>query len=461
MNIRNDNTNNSDLSSVKEEPPLKNYLLFSMPRASTSIVLTVVDFCILFLYKKGYGLTPFLIGVSLMMGKFAIAISQSTMGWLSDKMDTRLGRRKPFMLIGAPALSISFLLLLLPPIFLGANPVQIDLFIWLLIWDVSFQFFYGFLTTPYQSWMAEQFKVNQRPKASAYQNVFNYLGTGIALLLTMVILPQVLQDFLKTQILDFNFIIILILFAIVTIVLFYLSALFLPKERTEPGEWSFIEDFKKIFEDTNFIHVCLLVGIASLTWSMITGVMLDYVNEVLKLTETTHTLLSAAILALGVITALFIWKRVIAKSGKKTALNYILLWAIIVLPFTAILPILPFENFLPPALILVGIVAAALGGWYLFPYIIFADLAENDQKSTGEKELKAGLYTGFPSILLNIFQAFGLLLVGSILELPSFPNKGYSWGYLLWGPIGSLILIIALLYLRNFITLDFGWEKDR
>ena len=268
------------------------------------------------------------------------------------------------------------------------------------------------------------------------------------------------DDFLKTQKLDPAFILILFIFAIVTIVLFYLSALLLPKEETEAGEWSFIEDFKKIIKDTNFISVCLLVGIASLTWSMITGVMLDYINVVLNLTETVDTILGAGVLALGVIIALFVWKKVIAKSGKKIALNYILLWAIIVLPFTAILPVLPFENYLVPALILVGIVAAALGGWYLFPYIIYADLAENDQKSTEENELKAGLYTGFPSILLNIFQAFGLLLIGSILELPPFPTRDYSWGYLLWGPIGSIILVIALIYLRRYITLDFEWEKE-
>ncbi|MGV9198764.1 MAG: MFS transporter, partial [Promethearchaeia archaeon] len=260
MNFTNESSPNSDQSAFAKEPPLKNYVLFAMPRTSTSIVLTVVDFCILFLYKEGYGLTPFLIGVSLMMGKFAIAISQSTMGWLSDKIDTRMGRRKPFMIIGAPALSISFILLLLPPIFLGSSPEQMNLFIWLLLWNVSFQFFYGFLTTPYQSWMAEQFAVNKRPKASAFQNIFNYMGTGVALLLTIVILPQVLEDFLKSKQLDPMFILILIIFAILTIVLFYLSALFLPKEKTEPGEWSFIEDFKKIIKDTNFINVCLLVG---------------------------------------------------------------------------------------------------------------------------------------------------------------------------------------------------------
>jgi len=75
--------------------------------------------------------------------------------------------------------------------------------------------------------------------------------------------------------------------------------------------------------------------------------------------------------------------------------------------------------------------------------------------------LKAGLYTGFPSIILNLFQGFGLLLTGAILALPDLPGETYSMGYLVWAPIGSVILIAALLYTIKFVTLDFEWEKER
>ncbi len=104
-------------------------------------------------------------------------------------------------------------------------------------------------------------------------------------------------------------------------------------------------------------------------------------------------------------------------------------------------------------------IAALLGGWYLFPYIIYADLAEDDEKSTGE--LKAGIYTGFPSIVLNIFQAGGIFLLGAILTLPSITTGSltYSIGLILWGPICSLILICSWLYTKKFVTLDFEWEK--
>lgn len=438
------------------EAPTKRFIFFGLPRVSTSIVLTIVDFCILFLYFEGYGLSSFYVGISAMVGKLAIAVSQSYLGWLSDKTKTKFGKRKPFMIIGAPILALSFIFLLIPTVFLGSNPETLSLFIWLLIWDVIFQFFYG-ITTPYQSWMAEQFQVNERPKASAFQNIFNYIGTGIAMLFVLLLVPDILEDFQVTRIIAPTFIILVVLFAVITIALFYTSAFTLPVEAQPPIRMNLVEDFKMILKDRNFLHVCVMIGIASLTWSMITGVMLGYVENVLNFTD---TLLPAVFLALGVVGSLFVWKKIIGKLGKKKSLMIIFLWAIITMPFAAVLPLMPFDDFTVPALLLVLIVSAALGGWYLFPYIVYSDLAENNQKTSDKGELKSGLYNGFPSILLNIFQAFGWLLIGSLLLLPNPANRDYSWGYLLWAPIGSIILVIALLYTLKFITLDFSWEKE-
>jgi len=437
--------------------PFKNFISFAMPRTASSVVLTVVDFAILFIYFEGYNLNPILVGISLMCGKFAIAISQFTMGYLSDTIRSeKYGKRKPFMIIGAPILSISFILILLPTVFLGPNPNQLSLFLWLLIFDILFQFFYGELTTPYQSWMAEQFEIHERPSAAAWQNIFNYIGTGIAVLFIYLAIPTVMEDFHKTKVINPLFTFIIFIFAILTISLFYSSAFLLPVESDPPIKLNLKEDLSKIVQDRNYLHVCMMVGIASLTWSMITGIMLGYIENVLKLTNAIY---GAGGLAVGVVFSLFAWKKIIDKKGKKTALMIIFIWAIISIPFAGIIPLLPFDDFTIPALVLVIIVSASLGGWFLFPYILYADLAENNKKSGEQEELKAGLYTGFPSILLNIFQAFGLLITGLILVLPDVPGETYSWGYLIWAPVGSAILIVAVLYLRRFITLDFEWEE--
>jgi Na+/melibiose symporter-like transporter len=118
------------------------------------------------------------------------------------------------------------------------------------------------------------------------------------------------------------------------------------------------------------------------------------------------------------------------------------------------------NSYLIIGIIFIIIVATSLAGWYLFPYILYADIAEDDEKSTGE--LKAGIYTGFPSIILNLFQAVGAFLIGAIFSLPDISPTGdfsYSSGLIFFGPIVSGILLISYFYAKKLIKLDFDWEK--
>ena len=107
--------------------------------------------------------------------------------------------------------------------------------------------------------------------------------------------------------------------------------------------------------------------------------------------------------------------------------------------------------------VVIALVAAAVAGYYLFPYIIYADFAHKDELITGEG--RAGIYTGFPSIPLNICQAASAALMGvildlpEILEVPGHPGEYVSLGYQLWGPISALFILLAVIVLQ-WVDLD-------
>lgn len=439
------------------DPTTRNLSLYGMPRLSTSIVLGIIDFALLLLYTDGYAVNAFLVGVALGLGKLSIAASQFLMGWLSDKISTKIGRRKPFMLICSPLLGFSFLLLMLPTLFLGSTADMITLFIWILIWDVLFQFFYGALTTPYQSWMAEQFNVKDRPKASAFQNLYGFLGTGIGVVFAFLILTPFIQTFPIDKTITMVILIPIIIFFILIIALYSTCALLLPVEQIKEIQMDFIQDVKDLIKDSNFMKVCILQGIAFLAWGMVTPTLLGFTTNVLAF-STLEMGIAAGILFLGIMAFLFVWKKLIVKLGKKQTISIIFLCAVIILPFSLI-GLIPGKNFISAILYVVG-VAACLGGWYLFPYIWYADLAEDAKQRGDLTEMKAGLYAGFPNILLNIFQAIALVITGALLSLPNVPGKEFSWGYVLWGAWCSAVLLIGLIYIRKFITLDFDWEKE-
>ena len=433
------------------------FLIYGMPRFSAGIVLDIVDFGILFLYILVYGLPPILSGIALAIGKISIAFGQFSMGWLSDRTKTKYGRRKPFMFFYAPLTAISFICALLPMIFIQ-NPSAVVLFVWILVFDAIFQWSYGGLTTPYQSWVSEQFIVHQRPKASAFQNLFSFIGTGIGVVFTLLIFPPLIETFQKTKAVDLIFIVFIFAFGVLVIILFYICALVFPVEKIESAEMNFSEDLKKVLKDKNFMRVCWLQGIAFLAIGMITPSVIGFATIVLKI-EGTALYLTAVILLIGIMAFLFMWKKLIDKKGKKQTFLIILLTGIFVLPLTLI-GLLPGEISFLITIVWVLAIAAFLGGWYLFPYIWLADLAEDAQITSGEGR-KSGLYAGFPQILLNIFQAIALFITGFILSLPNVPGKEYSWGYVLWGLWCSGVLIITYLFTRKLITLDFDWEKER
>ena len=431
----------------------KKYAVFGLPRFSTSIVIGFADFALFTLYKLGYQLDAFQIGLVLALGKLTIAGSQFFFGWISDSKYTKWGRRKPYLIILSPILSLSFLFLLLPGLIIDiSNPNSI--FIWLLVWNIIFNLSYG-ITTPYGSWMAEQFSVDERPSASQFYNIFAFAGSAIMSIFAFIVLTESVDKIkANPNIIPPELLYSVIIFSILPVLLFYLSSFLMPTEPHFKIQSKMIENLKVILKNKNYILVTLMQGIASIAFIMIGQTILQFTLVVLRF-ENTDYYIVAGLMMFGIFGFIILWRKLIQKLGKKKSLLYIFITAIIFLPSTLFGAIPMNSYFIYGILFIIGL-AAALGGWNLLPTIIYADIAEDDQKKTGE--LKAGIYTGFPSIVLNIFQALGLFLMGIILDLPNF-GLGYSVGYILWGPVSSLVLICAYLFTRKFLQLDFEWEQ--
>ncbi len=432
-----------------ERGRLKKFILFGTPRFGTNILLTIVDFALLTLYSIGFELPAWQIFLATSLGKLSIALSQFLLGWLSDAKYTKWGRRKPYLIILSPLLGISFIFLLIPNRFLPISN-KTTLFTWLLVWDLLFQASYG-MTTVHNAWMAEQFEVGDRPKASQFINLFIYLGAGVGQIFTLLILTDfALKVELNPSVIPSEFLLGVLIFGIITVQLFYIVALMMPTEPNYKIDSNLISNLKAIAKNKNYLSFNFMEGFASVAWAIVTPTMLAFLTVVLKFTEL-QFIIGGSIIIFGVLLFLYLWRILIEKLGKKKSLLILFLFAIIVLPFTLI-SIIPMESYLIYGIIFIIGVVASIGGWNLFPYIVYADLAEDDEKSTGE--LKAGLYRGFSSIILNLFQAIGLAF-SSVVSLLLGDYLFFIW----WGPICSLILIGAYFYSRRFIKIDFDWEK--
>ena len=445
--------------SMKEDTGKPNKIIYAMPRLGSSLVLGIEGFAFFNLYYSGYGVPATLVTLAQAIGYVIIGFSQVIIPWLSDTKYTRWGRRKPYIILFTPLLGISFVFLFLPSYMISNLDDKIAIFTWFLVWDIIFKISYS-MTTIYQAWLAEQFELTDRPTVSQFQNIFNWIGNGVMAIVSMIVITSfvnALKDDIYAQV-PTDYLLSIILFGAIAIVLFFLVAFLMPTEphyKIESKAW---EGFKSVLKNKNYLYIILMIGLSSLSWSIMVDSILTYTTDVLNLEGTDYYII-AAFLILGIIGFLYVWRKLISKKGKKQTLLYVFLFAVVFLPFTLI-GLISMESPIVFGVIFTLGIAGALGGWYLFPYIIYADLAEDDEKKTGE--LKAGTYAGYPAIILNLFQAFGVFVLGVVIDLLPEINVGtlsFSLGLVVWGPLCSLILLISFLYTRKYVILDFEWEK--
>lgn len=79
------------------------------------------------IYQVGYGLNPATVGWILASSRVFDALTDPWMGNLSDNTRGRWGRRRPYVVIGAVALALSFAFLWLPPAGLGTTGIAVYL----------------------------------------------------------------------------------------------------------------------------------------------------------------------------------------------------------------------------------------------------------------------------------------------------------------------------------------------
>jgi GPH family glycoside/pentoside/hexuronide:cation symporter len=93
------------------------------------------------------GLSPQLVGTALMLIRIVDALSDPFFGWLSDNARTRLGRRRPFILVGSVFAGLGLPLLFFVPSGWSGN----QLFWWMLGSSLLYIPFVSCFNMPYQS----------------------------------------------------------------------------------------------------------------------------------------------------------------------------------------------------------------------------------------------------------------------------------------------------------------------
>ncbi len=136
-------------------------------------------------YSGGLGLSLAAVGTILMLARFTDVITDPLMGELSDRWQTRFGRRKPWVVVGAPLMMLGVYKLFIPPEGIGM--------LYFLFWLTLFFLGSTIIALPHRAWGAELSPdYHQRSRVTAARELFVLAGLMVAAAVPMII--EVMAD---------------------------------------------------------------------------------------------------------------------------------------------------------------------------------------------------------------------------------------------------------------------------
>lgn len=420
--------------------PLRTKLLFSTGDLSISIPLAILMFYQLFFLTDVAGLRPFLAGLAVGIPRIWDAVNDPLIGQYSDRIRTRLGRRRVLLLFGAVPLGLSFMLMwVVPP--LGQVGMLVYYAIVFIIFDTAFTCVHvGFnaLTPEITS------DYDERSSLNGYRMAFSISGT-----LGAIILATVLGWYISDSRTLFLLLgIILGLVSIIPPLIVFRITRERPAEHL-PDALPLRQAFASTLGNKPFRIVLGLYLLSWTTASILAAVLVYYTNYYLQVPEQANYVVLVAMGSAILFIPVCVW--VARRLDKRQAFILgMLIWVVVLMLIFSLPPDKIGLAYLLAALSGIGIATA-----YVLPWSMVPDVIEHDQIRTGQR--REGSYYSFASFFQKLATAIALWAMGLALAwtdyvtpdpagpLPAQPASAVAAIRTFIGPIPVLLLILAIL----------------
>ena len=416
-------------------------LLFSTGDLATSIPLAILMFFQLYFMTDVAGLRPDLAGCAVGIGKIWDAVNDPLIGLLSDRIRSRLGRRRVMLLACAVPLGLSFLLMWLVPPF---GPL--GLAIYYAITFIVFDTFFTFIHVSYNSLTPELTSdYDERSTLNGYRMVFSIIGT-----LGTIILATVMGWFISDK---------RVLFATLGIGLGLVSIIpplvvfRVTKEHDRPVEGTPMSLKQAITETLSNRPFWMVMGLYLLSWttaSIMSAVLIYFANYYLRVPGQANYFILVAEGSAILFIPFWVW--VARKLDKRRA--YIigsLTWVVVLLAISAIR-----SDQIVLAYILAALSGSGIATAYVLPWAMIPDIIEIDQAKTGER--REGSYYAFASFFQKLATGAAVWGMGQALAfakyitpqageaLPVQPAAALNAIRIFMGPVPAVLLLLSLLF---------------
>jgi len=147
-----------------------------------NLVFQVLLFFLMYYFTDVLGIKPEVAGIIVLASKSWDAVSDPLMGTISDKTNSRWGKKRPYLLFGSLPAAIAMLLLFYSPNFSGSEEAIMRMrIIWGLLTYILFCTTITIVNVPYASLTAAMTRdSHERSVITGYRQSFGIVGTLVA-----------------------------------------------------------------------------------------------------------------------------------------------------------------------------------------------------------------------------------------------------------------------------------------
>jgi len=398
--------------STASQPLSKRILFFfglsEMPIQVAAVPVTayIVNF-----YVEDLGLSAALVGTAYMIARIFDVITDPLISYLSDRTQTRWGRRRPWMLAGTPVMWIGAYMLFFPQ-----GEISITYF---LIWIIVLWLGWTMLLIPYYAWAAELSPdYHERSKITSWRTALGLVANIVSKLIPSLpilipVLAPVLYVVEGTP--DIVHIIGICLLVILPVSVFLTVTQVPESEDFVPATMPIVAGMRIMMKNKPFLRLIIAFFINYLGTATSTAVIIFFVRGVL-LEESAGIVILLAYYLTSLASIPF-WLWLSKRIGKQRT------WISALLIFSCINPLYMLLG--PGDLHLMAIIIAAtgfLGGtFHTMTNSMKADVIDLDTLESGEN--RAGMFFATWSLATKV-----ALAVGPALALWMLGAFGYESG---------------------------------
>ncbi len=379
-------------------------LAYALPALALSIVGIPVYVYLPKFYTDVIGVSATAVGAILLGVRLFDAVTDPLEGFISDRVRTRFGRRRPFILGASFPLAVLIYLLFTPPALTPSNGTW-----WFGLGISGLFLFWTLITVPYEALGAEiSSDYDERTLLLGMRDGFLLLGTLLAASSPMIIARLLdLPADAAGERAKFSWIGMLYAPLVAAACL---ACVWIVRERPDahrPASWSPLREFLTTCRNRPFMVLLLSYTISAFGSNLPATLILYYVEYVLRSEKADAFLLLYFVTG---IVFLPLWVALARKTGKKEA--WLTSMAVNTGAFVGVFFLGPGDEVWYGLLVFLS--GIGLGGVLAIPSAMQADVIDYDESLTGER--REGHYIGVWSVAKKLAAALGvgvaLLLLG-------------------------------------------------